>query len=156
MASPIAVSEIIRGFAKTYVEKENIKHLISIHTPEQFKQLLTRIDSFSQISSSENDWNSILAALQVLVPLELNKSLESSEPLDLTKFSKTNQYEIIRVALNAFGKISTYNNCKGHSFYSWISGLKKFYYLSHFVRQALKLNIFITFITVQIFTMTRN
>jgi len=139
IASPVAVSEIIRGFAKTYTEKENIHHLVSIHTDEQFKKLLSRIDNFTQIVFEENDWNSLLAALQMLVPTEMQKEFISSEKIDNEQFLKTREYEILTHTLNSFGKLSTYEKSGNNSLYSWVRSLSKFYYLSHFVNQPLKI-----------------
>lgn len=145
IASPTAIAEIVRGFAKTYKEQENIAHLISIRTDEQFAALLTRIDNFSQIILTQNDWNSILAALDVLVPSELYQKLASSEQLNLTQFSRTKEHEIIRRTLIAFGKMSTYEKCKIHPFHFWIRTLTKFYYLSYFVNQPIHIEYLYSF-----------
>jgi|GEM_PF-2420645 hypothetical protein len=139
MASPVAVSEIIRGFGKMYAEKENIDRLISIHTDEQFEKLLNRIDDFSAITCAENEWNSLLASLEILLPKDLQESYYESGKIDLKDFVKSREYKIILHALSTFGKFSTYENGRHNSDFSWVKSLEKFYYLSHFVEKSQKI-----------------
>jgi hypothetical protein len=128
IASPTAIEEIIRGFGTQFTNNENRKHLISLTSDQQLTMLISRIDSFSQGILSENEWDSILSSIGLLVPQEEESNSENKKQISLEDFTRSKKGVVISHTLRSFGSENTYSNCRTYNFSTWVRLIQKFYF----------------------------
>ena len=130
LASPVGLSNLIRGIALSLRGEEEEDHVLLPGDNEELSILLERLAEVSSGVLPVSDWHAILSATDLLLPRDSSKRKLPPADVNLLSFNKSWAGKVVEAVVRAFGCQETFERNQRYSLAGWTMLLEKYYDLA--------------------------
>lgn len=130
LASPLGLSNLIRGMALSLRGEKGDDHVLLPRDEEELSILLERLAEVSSGVLPVSDWHAILSATDLLLPRDSRKRKLPPAEVDLLRFRDSWAGKIVEAVVGAFGCQETFERNQRYQLANWTFLLEKYYDLA--------------------------